>query len=186
MTRVWLIRHAEASGLPGAAIGAGDPPLSGEGRAQAHRLAATMAARPLVRILSSDRQRALETARIVAEPQGVAVETTAALREIDFGAWEGRFLGDLWWEEPLAAKAWEDDIRVTPPGFGESIEDLERRVGEFWASVQPLPERGEIAIVGHHGSLAVLRATITSESVSDAFATRLGLACAVALDFAAR
>jgi broad specificity phosphatase PhoE len=167
------------------AIGAGDPPLSDEGRVQAQRLAATMAPRPLVRILSSDRQRALETASIVAEPHGVAVETTASLREIDFGAWEGRFLADLWSEEPLAAKAWEDDIRVTPPGFGESLTDLERRVEVLWASMQPLPARGEIAFVGHQGCLAMLRAAITGESVSDAFATRLEVAGAVALAFAA-
>jgi broad specificity phosphatase PhoE len=167
--------------LPGLAVGAGDPPLNDRGRVQAKRLAATMARRPLVRILSSDRQRALATARIVAAPHGVAVEATAALREIDFGAWEGRFLGDLWSEEPLAARAWEDDIRLTPSSFGESLADLERRVETLWASLQPLPGQGEIAVVGHHGSLAVLRAVITGETVSDAFATRLELAGAVAL-----
>jgi broad specificity phosphatase PhoE len=185
VTWIWLIRHAESSGVPGVAIGAGDPPLSDQGRVQAQRLAATMAARPLVRILTSDSKRALETARIVAQPHGVAVETTAALREIDFGVWEGRFLGDLWLEDPLAAKAWEDDIRVTPPGFGENLNDLERRVGILWASMQPLPAQGEIAFVGHQGSLAVLRAAITGDSVSNAFATRLELAGAVALDLAA-
>jgi probable phosphoglycerate mutase len=181
VTCIWLIRHAQSSALPGVAIGAGDPSLNDDGRAQAQRLAASMAARPLVRIVSSDRRRALETARIVAEQHGLAVETTAALREIDFGDWEGRFLGDLWSEEPLAAKAWEDDIRVTPPGFGESLADLERRVEVLWASMQPLPVRGEVAFVGHQGSLAVLRAAITGESVSDAFARRLDLAGAVAL-----
>ncbi len=181
MSRIWLIRHAQSSGLPGVAIGAGDPSLNDPGRAQARRLAATMAARPLVRIVCSDRQRALETARIVAEQHGLDVETTDALREIDFGDWEGRFLGDLRSEEPLAAKAWEDDIRVTPPGFGESLADLERRVEVLWASMQPLPVRGEVAFVGHQGSLAVLRSAITGESVSEAFATRLGLAGAVAL-----
>lgn len=181
MTRIWLIRHAASTALPGSAIGASDPPLSDHGREQARRLATAMASHPLARILCSDRRRALATARAVALPHGIAVEPTTALREIDFGAWEGRPLSKLWSEDPVAAKAWEDDIRFTPSSFGESLADLERRVETFWASLRPLREGGEIAIVAHRGPLAVLRAAITGETVADAFATRLELASAVAL-----
>lgn len=181
MTRVWLIRHAASTAVKGSAIGVSDPPLSDLGRAQAVHLAATMATQALVRIISSDRQRALATARILALPHGLDIEATAALRELDFGAWEGRSLAELWSEEPLAARAWEGDIRATPPSFGESVRDLERRVGTLWDSLQPLPAEGEIALVAHQGSLAVLRALITGEAISDAFATRLDLAGAIAV-----
>lgn len=141
-----------------------------------------MRARPLMRMLSSDRERALDTARIVAAPHGLPVESTNALRELDFGAWEGRSLGDLWSEEPAAARAWETDIRRTPASFGESVLDLEHRVGEFWRSLRPFGgDGGELAIVGHAGSLAVLRSIITGETLSDAFAARLELGGAVAL-----
>ncbi len=179
MSRVWLIRHAATEQVPGTAIGVTDPPLSDEGLAQAHVLADTMAGRPLVRMISSDRQRALATARIVAQLHGLAVESCAALREIDFGVWEGRSLADLWWEDPDAAKAWELDFRSTPPGFGESLHDLERRVATFWAALWPLPARGELAIVAHRGSLAALRALITGSSVGDAFASQLQLGMAI-------
>ena len=181
MTRVWLIRHTASTALPGAAIGVTDPPLSDQGYEQARHLAAAMASCPLVRILSSDRRRALDTAGILAAPHRLAVEPSAALREIDFGAWEGRSLKDLWTEEPVAAGAWERDIRLTPTSFGESLEAVERRVGAFWASLSPLPSQGEIAVVAHGGSLAVLRAVITGETVADAFATRLEVGDAVAL-----
>jgi broad specificity phosphatase PhoE len=181
VTRVWLIRHAASTAAPRSAIGVSDPPLSDLGRKQAVHLAATMSKEPLVRIVSSDRQRALATARILALPHGLDIESTAALRELDFGAWEGRSLADLWLEEPLAAKAWEGDIRSTPPSFGESVRDLERRVGMLWDSLQPLPSVGELAFVAHQGSLAVLRAVITRETISAAFATRLALAGAVAV-----
>lgn len=181
MTGIWLVRHGASTALSGLAIGATDPPLSDEGRGQADRVAATLAARPLVRILSSDRLRALATANAVAGPHGLAVEPTSALREMDFGAWEGRFLGDLWSEEPAAAKAWEQDIRFTPPSFGESLADLVRRIESFWASLRPLPQRGEIAIVAHGGSLAVLMAVITGGAIPDAFAMRLDLGAALGL-----
>ena len=182
MSRVWLVRHAASTALPALAVGATDPPLSDHGREQAQRLAEEMATRPLVRILSSDRQRALDTARIVAAPHRLAVEPTSALREIDFGAWEGRLLADLWIEEPAAAEEWTADIRHTPLSFGESLDDLQRRVAAFWASLLPLPAQGEIAIVAHGGSLAALRATITGQTIPDAFANRLPVAGAIALN----
>lgn len=163
---MWLIRHGVAN------VAATDPPLSEEGRVQADQVAAALHGRPLVRVISSDRRRALETAQIVAAPHGLVVEQTDLLRELDFGAWEGRPLADLWLEEPAAAAAWEADLRATPASFGESVNDLEHRVGLFWKMAHRSGS-GELAIVGHAGSLAVLRSLITGEALSSTFATRL-------------
>ncbi len=172
--RVWLIRHGVAN------VGATDPPLSEQGRVQAARVAAALRGRSLVRVMSSDRRRALETAQIVAAPHGLPVEPTDLLRELDFGAWEGRSLADLWWEEPAAASAWEADLRATPASFGESVDDLERRVALFWNSARR-SGGGEVTIVAHAGSLAVLRSLITGEALSSTFAARLGPGGAVDL-----
>ena len=178
MTRVWLVRHGATTAPPGVAIGATDPPLSDQGYEQAGRLAAELAPVPLARVLSSDLKRALATADVIATPHHLVVEPAAALREIDFGAWEGRSLADLWSEEPQAAKAWEDDIRSTPSTFGECLADLERRVQVFWRLVQPLGG-GDVAIVGHRCSLAVLRACMTGESLEEAFSTELEMGTAL-------
>lgn len=156
-----------------------DPPLSEVGRDQARSVASALAARPLVRVISSDLKRAVETAAIVAAPHRVAVETTAALREIDFGAWEGRDLSKLWSEDPAAARAWEANFRLTPLSFGESVSDLEHRVGAFWKQLAPA---GEIAIVGHGGSLAALRALISNEPIEPSMASRLELGAMIGLD----
>lgn len=180
--RIWLVRHGASTAPAGMAIGVTDPPLSEEGELQARRAAVTLAARPLARILSSDRERALATARVVAAPHGLPIEPAAALRELDFGAWEGRSLGDLWSEEPDAAAAWEADIHATPPSFGESLADVVRRLERFWASLLPLPQSGEIAVVGHGGSLAILSAVITGGSIQDSFAARLDLGGAAAVN----
>jgi broad specificity phosphatase PhoE len=180
LTRVWLVRHGATTAPPGVAIGATDPALSDEGYEQAGRLAAELAGIPLTRVLSSDLRRALATADAIATPHRLVVESTPALREIDFGAWEGRSLGDLWSEDPAAAKAWEDDIRSTPSTFGENLADLERRVQEFWREARP-SSRGEVAIVGHRCALAVLRACVTGESLEEAFTTQLDMGRAVAV-----
>jgi alpha-ribazole phosphatase len=178
LTRVWLIRHGATTAPPGVAIGATDSPLSDQGYEQAGRLAVELATVPLARVLSSDLKRALATADVIATRHHLVVEPTPALREINFGAWEGRSLADLWSEEPEAAKAWEDDIRSTPSTFGEGLTDLEHRVQDFWRVVRPL-DGGDVAIVGHRCSLAVLRTCVTGESLEEAFATELKMGAAV-------
>lgn len=179
MTQVWLVRHGFTTALSGVAVGSTNPPLSDQGLDQARRLARELASRPLARVLSSDLERALVTARAIAAPHRLVVDSTPALREIDFGAWEGRALADLWREDPDTAKAWEGDFRATPSSFGESVADLEGRVERFWRSIEASVADSEIAVVGHRGSLAVLRAVITGESVAEAFAGGLSPAEAV-------
>ena len=182
MTRVWLVRHGASTAAPGLAIGVSDPPLSDAGQAQAQSLAGALAARPLVRVISSDLKRALETATIIASRHGLLVESCAALREIDFGRWEGRDLSDLWSDDSAAALAWEQDVRLTPPAFGENVSDLEHRVAAFWKQISPLPATGEIAIVGHGGSLAALRALVSHEPIEACIASRLKLGAIIGLD----
>jgi alpha-ribazole phosphatase len=181
VTRVWLVRHGTTTAPPGAAIGATDLPLSDEGLAQAGRVAADLARRPLARVLSSDLKRALSTADVIAARHNLVVEPTPALREIDFGAWEGRSLADLWSEEPGVAKAWEEDIRSTPPTFGEDLAHLQSRVEGFWRRVQSEFADREVAVVAHRCSLGVLRATITGESLEEAFSFEFEPGGAVAL-----
>lgn len=172
MSQVWLIRHATSIAPQGVAIGATNPPLDEGGLAQAQVVADALAGRPLSMILSSDMERALATARILAGPHRLIVQATPDLREIDFGSWEGRRLGELWSEDPPSARAWELDIRSAPSSFGETVADLERRVAHFWQRLQPLPRAGEIAIVGHRGSLATLSALISGRTLAEAFSMR--------------
>ena len=93
-----------------------------------------------------------------------------------------RDLCDLWWEDSAAARAWELDIRHTPPAFGESVSDLERRVGNYWRASSPLRAAGEIANVGHGGYLAALHALIAHEPTATIIASRLELGAMVGVD----
>ena len=181
---IWLIRHGETTASPGLAIGASDPPLSARGQAQAEALAAELSGRRLTRVFSSDLSRAVETARIVAAPHGLPVETTSLLREIDFGSWEGKALSDLWVTEPAAAERWERDIRSTPSGFAETLDELERRVLAFWGQMRPRPAGADVAVVAHRGPLAVLRALITGLPVTDTLAEPLEVGRLVRVEWA--
>lgn len=162
------MRHGTTTAPEGVAIGSSDPPLSPVGRDEAAALAAELSGRPLARIFSSDKIRAITTAETIAAVHGLQVIIDPRLREIDFGAWEGSQLGDLWTEDPSSAAAWEKDLRSTPASFGESLADLEARVSAFWSDWRPGPDQ-EVAVVAHRGSLSALRTLITGESIESTF-----------------
>jgi broad specificity phosphatase PhoE len=168
---VWLARHGEAAWPPGAALGWADPPLSRLGEDQARALGERLAGRPLAAVHSSSLLRALATAEAVAAPHRLTVEVTSELRELGFGAWEGRRLGDLWREEPDEARKWEADIRDTPSSFAESVPDLERRVAGFAVALRRsgVDEGEEIAVVAHRGSLAALHAALSGGDFGSSF-----------------
>lgn len=170
----WLIRHGATSGPEGVAIGWSDPPLSPEGRAQAKSLAQQLAGRQLAAVYSSDSQRALDTAAEIAALHDLEVHVDRRLRELNFGAWEGRNLADLWLAEPEAAAGWEADLAATPASFGESVAELQARVADFLAEGR-LDIGGEIAIVAHRGSLAALRTLLSGEPLAETLRNGLAL-----------
>jgi broad specificity phosphatase PhoE len=65
----------------------------------------------------------------------VPLETTPALRETCFGAWEGLQAREIAARYPEAWDVWlRDPLRARPPG-GETVEELQQRVVAFYRSV---------------------------------------------------
>jgi len=84
------------------------------------------------------------------------VRTLTGLRELNFGAWEGRRLADLWHEDRVSAEAWEADIMNLPTAFGETFERFRQRVASVARVLRCAP--ASVLVVAHQGSLAVLQA----------------------------
>jgi len=179
VTTVWLVRHGEAEAPAGLAIGHGDPPLSLRGQRQIARLAKRLAAQPVQGVFSSDLHRARFTAERIAVGHGLAVDVCPELREIDFGTWEGRALGDLWTEKPDEAKAWERDLRCVPSGFGERFEALESRVAQFRSR---LDGYRVAVVVAHRGPLAVLLHQLTGTTIEAAWREPLDTGAALRVE----
>lgn len=117
-----LIRHGETALNASRVIQPADTPLSERGLAQAEALGrrfAALAERRPTAILSSDLQRALQTAQALAAATGLPLVTTDTLHERNFGDLRGRAYDDLGFN-PLAS----DDA---PPN-GESVAQFEARV----------------------------------------------------------
>ena len=170
---VWLARHGVAEHDPELAVGWTDPPLGAAGRGQAAALAARLSTVGVGRVVSSDLRRARETASAVAATHGLEVMVTADLRELNFGAWEGRRLGDLWTERPDEAAAWEADLRALPASFGEPFAAFEKRVVRALALVDGadggVAVARDVVVVAHRGPLAVLLAELTGTPLEAAW-----------------
>jgi broad specificity phosphatase PhoE len=106
-----------------------DISINDAGRRQAQALERRLAHVHFDRVITSPLFRARETADIVAPH--TRIEADPRLREMDYGAWEGRTYAQIAETDGANRRAWEaDPARLACPG-GESGEDVARRVLAF-------------------------------------------------------
>ena len=120
-TRLYLARHgATELTAEDRFSGSVGVDLSDEGRRQAARLGERLRGEALTAIYASPLGRALDTARLVAGPCGLPVETRDGLREISHGRWEGLTRREV--EERYGDEyaTWEQDPFTFAPEGGES------------------------------------------------------------------
>lgn len=153
-----------------------DTELSELGVQQAHAAGRVLASRRPWTIISSDLQRAHETARALASEVGLEVRTDPRLRETDLGTWQGMSHSEVDDQWPGARARWRSSPRWSPPG-GESRLDVARRtravVDEL---VHGSPEWDEhpAVFVAHGGAIAALTAALLELPV-DQYAVFNGL-----------
>lgn len=152
MSRLVLCRHAATDhNLTKRFLSTTDLSLGIHGRAQCETLREALRAFSFARCIVSPMRRCLETRALVAPHLPFDVEP--ALREVDFGTWEGRTLE---WAETnapeLLAHRRRDPVAFRPPQ-GESIEDAALRL-------QPLARRlrrdDATLVIGHRIALGIL------------------------------
>ena len=139
MTTLLLVRHGETDwNAEGRLQGHTDRPLSDYGRRQARRLAEELEGEELEAIYSSDLARAHETAEIVGERLGLPISLEPALREKDWGSWEGL-----------------DAVERDRVEFvGESTEAHQERMLRALRRIAELhPGNGRVLVVTHGGSM---------------------------------
>jgi broad specificity phosphatase PhoE len=151
--KLYLVRHGEAEGSAGRAVGQLDLPLSDLGTRNIEALAASWQGPTPVRLFASDLRRATDSARILAARLGFEPVIDARLREVSFGDWEGRAWDEVYESDRQRYDAWTEHWwDVAPPG-GESFADLARRTLAWFRDL----EKGEDVItVAHGGSIRAL------------------------------
>ncbi len=157
-TSIVLIRHGETAWNAERRLqGHIDIPLNDEGLRQADALAAALAGEHFDAIISSDLQRAVQTAAAVARHRGVPVRQDRALRECCYGGMEGLLRADIEEMFPREFAAWQarDVDALMPPGarLPETFRQFyARAVGAILAIGAAHPGQ-RLALVAHGGVL---------------------------------
>lgn len=161
--RLILLRHGQTHYNASLRMqGQLDTELSELGVQQAHAVGRVLAPRRPWTVLSSDLQRAHETALALATEVGLEVRTDPRLRETHLGAWQGMTHSEVDGRWPDARMQWRSTPRWSPPE-GESRLDVARRTR---AVVDELldasPQWGEhpAVLVAHGGAIAALTAAL--------------------------
>lgn len=161
--RLILLRHGQTHYNASLRMqGQLDTALSELGVRQAHAVGRVLAPRRPWTILSSDLQRAHETARSLATEVNLEVRTDRRLRETDLGAWQGMSHSEVDEQWPDARKLWRSAPRWAPPQ-GESRLDVARRTREVVDELlQNSPQWDEhpAVMVAHGGAIAALTAAL--------------------------
>ncbi len=144
----WFLRHGETDwNAEGLSQGNVDVPLNPRGVAQARSAAEALRERGIHSLVASPLSRARDTAVIVGDVLGLAVEVEPDLREVAFGAQEGQPMGD-WYDDWIAGG-------FTPPG-AETFTILRARATA--AVNQALQREPPVLIVAHGALFRALRA----------------------------
>lgn len=154
-----LVRHTETIWNRDKRIqgGSSDTALSELGIRQAHLLAKYFQGENIAAIVSSPLQRALNTARIIAEPHELQVKEDAGFKELEVGELEGLSWANLGTSfTQFLLKKWQGEGTSSVNG-GENFVQLQQRT---WDSVEQLRIEcdGDNAIVVSHyfATLAII------------------------------
>jgi alpha-ribazole phosphatase len=167
MSTTFFIRHAETE-MAGRFCGHSDPDLNAVGHTQLTALADLLSAEAIERVYSSDLCRARSTAQSIAAARGIPLTLRPALREIDFGQWEGLSWEQVEQRDPEHARKWTDAFPNLAAPAGESFQAFESRVlEEVFCLLEQ--DSGPMAVVTHAGVLRVVLRHLCGCSESEAW-----------------
>jgi broad specificity phosphatase PhoE len=160
-TRVFMVRHgATVLSHEDRFAGSTDVALSDEGREQTRRLAERLAAEKITGVYASPMGRTIETARILAAPHELEVQTRDGLREISHGHWEEMTRREVDEKFPQEAAEWEKDPYTFAPAGGESgLAVTARALPVLIDLVRKHPEQC-ILVVSHKATIRLLLSSL--------------------------
>ena len=164
---IFLIRHGPTDyNLQRRWQGRVDIPLNSTGIALADAIGGFLRSQNtcLDHIYTSPLVRAVETARAIASDSS-SIIVDDRLIEIDLGQYDGRHEDEIRQEVGVREyDLWRSSNFRTPAPGGESFEQLQKRIGEFFADVTATHETRPVIVVAHQGVLMALKSVISGDS----------------------
>ncbi|MBQ8858868.1 MAG: histidine phosphatase family protein [Clostridia bacterium] len=152
MTRMIFVRHGESeANLRHAFAGWTNAHLTEKGHEQAQKTAEYLKRYHIDVAYASDLRRAYDTAKHIADAQGIEVKPEEGLREIFAGDWENRLFDEIATQDAEAWQVWRQDIGRAQPAGGESTAALQARVAETVDRIRRAHE-GKTILIGTHAT----------------------------------
>lgn len=159
MLTLHMVRHGDTpQSAEGVLCGDLDPPLTDSGKQQAQRVAEYAATLKIDAMYVSPMLRARMTMEPIAKACGreSSVQVRDGLREISYGAWEGRKETEVEEHDAALFAAWRADPGFTSPPGGESAFAIAARALPVIREISTRFAVGTVLVVSHKATIRVL------------------------------
>ena len=161
MTDILLVRHGQTDwNLDRRIQGQSDIQLNSAGLAQAESFASGLTDQHYDLLISSDLQRAVQTARIIAARLSLPVHCDQRLREVDHGDWEGMLISDVLQQFGKEYTAFRNEPEHSRAPGGETLNEAFERVTSVIEENAIQFPAGRILVVSHGLVIALLRCKV--------------------------
>jgi len=151
LTKIYLIRHAEAEGnIYRRAHGHYNGLVTDRGYKQIERLRERFEGEHFDAVYSSDLSRASTTATAISEPRGLEIILTEMLREVKMGVWEDTAWGDIEFKFREMNEKFSNDPAQWSVNGSESYENVQARMS-FAITEAAKRHDGETIAMFSHG-----------------------------------
>jgi alpha-ribazole phosphatase len=173
VTLIDMLRHGEPAG--GRRYrGQIDDPLSDKGWAQMR--AATACERPWTAIVCSPLSRCRGFAEELSVQTGLPLVCDDRLKEVGFGAWEGRTAEEIKGTDPEALFNFKrDPVSFRPPG-AEALDAFFERVSEALEDILEEHAGGHVLLVAHAGVIRMAMCRLLGLTPENAYRIQVGCA----------
>jgi broad specificity phosphatase PhoE len=157
VTQLLFVRHGQTElSYRDAFCGLIESPLTALGREQARRLAQRLRRERIDALYCSPQGRARETAQPIAEALGLPIQIRDALREMDFGRWDGRTQAEIQAESPTMMAAWDRGSWMIQPPGGETQQAVLARIVPCVVELLTAHAGQTLLLVSHRTALRLL------------------------------
>lgn len=177
--KLYFLRHGQtAFSRANDFCGSGmNPGLTEDGVAMAQAFTRAYQSTPWQAIYCSPLQRALETARPLCEALGLPIEERDGLKEIGYGAWEGKTVADVSRDHHDDYLRWTSDPAWNAPTEGEPAIAIAQRVLSVVEEIKGRFQDGNVLVVSHKATIRIVLCSLLGIDVGR-FRFRIG--CPVA------
>jgi alpha-ribazole phosphatase len=157
MLTLHLVRHGDTmQAAEGYFAGDIDPPLTDRGREQAEKVASVAERLKLSAVYVSPKLRARQTAEPILRACKLEPIVEEGLREIAYGAWEGRKESEIRREDPERFTAWTQDPALASPPGGESAFAIAARALPVLVRARGEHPDGNVLFVSHKATIRII------------------------------